>query len=294
MNQDTIDGAQEIEKIARNVLIGSKAWGKFPTPVDQIVSYAELQVASGVDLSQVEPSFFTKKLHSLKRALSKVLAAVDLREKTIYLDLSQRQERQSFNKLHETGHKALIWQRDTYIHLDDEITLDPDTDELFERQASWFASDALFQLERFEDEAARLPLTIKSPIALAKTFGGSRHASLRRYVAKSKKRCALLVLEKPMMNGEFSAEVRNYFQSPSFTTEFGLLEWPSKCGLDFQFIKEAKFGAKFHEKGQITLAVANGEFVAFGYHYFNNTYNIFVLLLPPGEKIRSRTTIVAR
>ena len=165
MNQDTIDGAQEIEKIARNVLIGSKAWGKFPTPVDQIVSYAELQVASGVDLSQVRTSFFTKKLHSLKRALSKVLAAVDLREKTIYLDLTQRPERQSFNKLHETGHKALIWQRDTYIHLDDEITLDPDTDELFERQASWFASDALFQLERFEDEAAKLPLTIKSPIA---------------------------------------------------------------------------------------------------------------------------------
>lgn len=294
MNQDNIDGEQEIEKIARNVLIGSKAWGKFPTPVDQIVSYAELQVASGVDLSKVEPGFFTKKLHSLQRALSKVVAAVDLREKIIFLDLSQRPERQNFNKLHETGHKALTWQRDTYVHLDDENTLDPDTDELFERQASWFASDALFQLERFEDEAAKLPLTIKSPLALAKTFGGSRHASLRRYVSKSKKRCALLVLEKPKMNGEFSSEIRNYFQSPSFTKEFGLLVWPSKCGLDFQFMKEVKFGAKLHEKGQITLAIASGEFIGFSYHYFYNTYNVFVLLLPPGEKIRSRTTIVTR
>ena len=152
----------------------------------------------------------------------------------------------------------------------------------------------LYELLFSDRKEVPAKVAINEAIELAKTFGGSRHASLRRYVTKSKKRCALLVFEKPMMNGEFSAEVRNYFQSPSFTTEFGLLQWPSKCGLDFQFIKEAKFGAKFHEKGQITLAVANGEFVAFSYHYFNNTYNIFVLLMPPGEKIRSRTTIVAR
>src|SRR5437660_5790363 len=81
MNPDTIDGGDEIDKIVRNVLKGSKAWGKFPTPVDQIVSYAELQVANGVDLSKVEQGFFTKQLHVLQRAVSKVLAAIDLREK---------------------------------------------------------------------------------------------------------------------------------------------------------------------------------------------------------------------
>jgi hypothetical protein len=294
MNAEPIDGAQEIEKIARNVLIGSKAWGVFPTPIDSIVSYAELQVANGVDLSKVEPGFFTAKLHSLQRALAKVLAAVDLREKTIYLDLSLKPERQRFNKLHETGHKVLTWQRDTYVYLDDKHSLDPDTDELFEQQASRFASDALFQLERFEDEIAKLPLTIKSPLALAKTFGGSRHASLRRYVEKSKKRCALLVLNPPHVNGEFASEVRNYFQSPSFTAEFGILQWPAKCGLSFQFVKEIKYGARLHEKGEIALKTVSGEFVTFDYHYFNNTYNCFILLLPMGEKIRSRTTIVAR
>jgi IrrE N-terminal-like domain len=294
MNPDTIDGGDEIDKIVRNVLKGSKAWGKFPTPVDQIVSYAELQVANGVDLSKVEQGFFTKQLHVLQRAVSKVLAAIDLREKTIYLDLSQKPERQRFNKLHETGHKALTWQRDVYVRLDDEHTLDPDTDDLFEKQASWFASGALFQLERLEDEAAKLPLTIKSPLALAKTFGGSRHACLRRYVEKSKKRCALLVLNPPQRNGEYAAGIRNYFQSPSFTGEFGVIQWPSKCGLDFQFVKEFKFGARLHEKGQIALVTAGGEFVTFDYHYFNSSYNIFVLLLPRGEKIRSRTVIVAR
>jgi hypothetical protein len=294
MNENTIDGAADIDKIARNVLVGSKAWGKLPTPVDQIVSYTELQIANGVDLSKVDPGFFTTKLHTLQRAVSKVLGAIQLREKTIYLDLSQKPARQNFIKLHETGHGVLPWQRDTYVWLDDELSLDPETDVLFESQASWFASSTLFQLERFEDEAAKLPLSIKAPLALAKGFGGSRHACLRRYVEKSPKRCALLVLHPPQKNGSYGAAVRNYFQSPSFTAEFGVIKWPETCGWDFQFVKETKFGAKLHEKGQIALATVGGEFVTFTYHYFNSTYNVFVLILPLGEKTRSRTVIVAR
>jgi hypothetical protein len=292
MNTHILDGAEEIEKIARNVLLGSKAWGRLPTPVDEIVSYADLQIARGVDLSKLDPGFFTKQLHTLKRAMSKILGAIQLRERTIYLDLSQRPERQSFIKLHETGHDALPWQHETYLHLDDEVSLDPDTDDLFERQASYFASAALFQLDRFEDEAAKLPLTIKAPLALAKTFGGSRHAALRRYVEKSPKRCALLVLHPPQRNGGYGASVRNYFQSPSFTLEFGLLNWPTRCGMEYKFMRDAKFGAKLHEKGQVQASTSGGE-VTFTYHFFNNGYNIFVLLLPVGEKIRSRTVIVA-
>jgi hypothetical protein len=64
--------------------------------------------------------------------------------------------------------------------------------------------------------------------------------------------------------------------------------------LDFQFVKEVKFGARLHEKGQIALTTADGKLVTFSYHYFNNGYNVFVLLLPAGEKIRSRTVIVTR
>ena len=294
MSPSNIEGAPEIEKIARNVLFGSKAWGKFPTPVDEIVTFAELQVAKGVDLAKVEPGFVATGLHSLRRAMAKVLAAIDLREKIIYLDFSQNRDRLRFNKLHETGHNALSWQRDLYIRLDDEISLDPDTDELFERQASCFASATLFQLERFEDEAAKLPLTIKSALVLAKLFGGSRHAALRRYVEKSSKRCALLVLNPPGNGIEYSAGVRNYFQSASFTAAFGSLSFPSQCGLDFQFVKEIRFGAKLHERGRIALPTCDGEFLSLNYHFFNNGHNVFVMLLPRGERVSSRTVIIAR
>lgn len=91
------------------------------------------------------------------------------------------------------------------------------------------------------------------------------------------------------------SSIRNYFQSSSFTTEFGVLQWPSgKCGMDFPFVKDIKFGARLHEKGQIALTIPTGGLTAFTYHYFDNSYNVFVLLMPLGEKIRSRTVVVAK
>ena len=41
--------ANEIEKIARNVLVGARAMGKFPTPVDDLIAYSELSLEKGID-----------------------------------------------------------------------------------------------------------------------------------------------------------------------------------------------------------------------------------------------------
>ena len=54
-----------LEKIARNILFASKAWGKFPTPVDKIAEFAELQIEMGINLSKVEPDFITAKFELL-------------------------------------------------------------------------------------------------------------------------------------------------------------------------------------------------------------------------------------
>lgn len=293
MKANAVEAADEIDKISRNILMSSKAWGKLPTPIDQIVSFAELQIEKGVDLSTIEPGFLTSNFHFLSRALSKVVGLIDFRQKTIYLDHTQKVPRQNFVKLHEVGHKALPWQSHLLGFMDDEDTLDSEVKDLFEGQASYFASDTLFQLERFDDEAAKLPLSIKSPQALAQKFGGSNHAAIRRYVQRSKKRCAVLVLNPPIQNGTYAAKIRNYFQSPSFTAEFGKINWPDgSCGLEYVFVKDIKWGKKFHEGGQVALMSAAGQYVTFEYHFFNSTYNIFVLLMPSGEKIKSRTVIL--
>lgn len=293
IHRPPLNAASDIDKIARNILLASKAWGRFPTPVAEVVDFADLKIQDGLDLSKVEPGFFTKNFHFLSRALTKVIGLVDFREKKIYLDHSQPEARKNFVKLHEVGHHALGWQKDSLGFMDDELSIDPVVKEEFEREASYFASDVLFQLELFDDVAKTLPLGIKSAHVLAKKFGASSHATIRRYVERSSKRCAVLVLKKPPENGPFVVPIRDYFQSEKFTAEFGTINWPDeRCGLEWPFVGEIRRGRKCHEDGQVAMRVGDGELVTFSYHYFRSPYNTFVFIFPNGEKIRSRTVIV--
>jgi len=179
----------EIETIASALLKQSKALHVFPTPVDQIISYADLHFDGKVDLSVVNKTFLRTLSERLsakfRQAMEAVRGILDRRENTIYLDLSQSAPRQNFVKLHEVGHHVLYWQGQILEHLESDMTLDQNTIEEFEAEANYFATCMLFQLERFEQEAKKFELGIKTPMHLAKLFGASVHATLRRYVDNS-------------------------------------------------------------------------------------------------------------
>lgn len=292
MTLPPLASADEIEKIARTILIGARAFGKFPTPVDDMIAFSELSLAKGIDLSEVQPSLITAGRMFAGKVTRKVLGIFDFRDKTIYLDHSQRESRKNFVKLHETGHGVISWQNDVLGCLDDQDTVAPEIKEEFEREASFFASAGLFQLERFDEEAAKLELSLRSARALGTKFGGSAQAAMRRYVERCPKRCALLVLHPLERAGGVHARVRNYFESPSFTSAFGGLAWPEECGWEFPFVKEMQFNRKEHITGQLTTTTSNLETVSLRYHFFNSTFNVFVFLFPAGEKIASRVTIL--
>ena len=294
MTLEPLASVEEIEKIAKNILLGSKAFGVFPTPVDKIIEYCELSLAHGVDLSKVQQDFVTRGMNFFGSVTRKVLGIIDFREKTIYLDETQKPARKNFVKLHEVGHGVIPWQKELFGCQDDEDTIVPEVQEEFEREASFFSSAALFQLDRFNEEAAKLPISINSARVLGDKFGGSVQAALRRYVEHSPKRCALLVFHKTQKDGPFPATVRNYFESPSFTKSFSGLIWPSKCGLEFEFVKDIQRGRKLHEDGQILTTTATMEPLTLHYHFFNNTFNVFVFLFPAGEKNTSRVKILTR
>ena len=206
-------------------------------------SYRPPNWRSTVALISARPilAFFSRHLPTFQRALRKVLGALDYRRKAIYLDFSQQESRQRFIALHETGHGTLPWQRD--LCLDDDETLSSDVKEEFEREANVFASEVLFQQEVFEEEASKLELTIKTPLALSRKFGASAQATARRYVERSPKRCAALVLDmkKVAVNG---ISVRNFFASLSFCNEFGELHWPDICPAEHVFVRGALCGKK--------------------------------------------------
>lgn len=286
----------DIEKISLDILKQSKALDTFPTPVDRIINYANLHLKSDFDLSKVDQSFVSKFSDNVAskflEAIGLVRGFIDRKEKTIYLDLSQTLSRQNFVKLHEVGHDVFPWQREILEHLDDDSTLDPLTNEEFEAEANYFASLTLFQQDRFENEMKKLELGIKAPMYLAKHFGGSNHAALRKYVECSKKRCALLVLEKiSMYNGFKFCKKRDFFSSNKFQETFGNIEFPVEFDSSWQFAVDYFFKKRYHEKGSISLITENGV-ADFKYHFFNNTYNAFVFLFPLGESNKTRTKII--
>jgi len=295
MRAPVLDSAAEVEQIVRNLLRESKAWGKFPTPVDDLANYSRLVIDRGIDLRTIHPGFIPRQLEHLQSALRKILGVIDRRERKIYLDHSMSPSRAAFVKLHEIGHDVLPWQAINLSYSDDEKTISPEAPELFEREASFFASAALFQLERFDESLNTLPLSFDSIRVLAEKFGASVHATARRYVERCPKRCALLVFNPPVSRtAPCLMPVRNCFESPSFTEHFGQLAVPDVCDSTHPFVQDILRGRRLHDKGVVTLATARVTSLQLNYHFFNNSYNSFVFMLPPGEIMKSRVTIINR
>ncbi len=285
--------SKDIEKISYELLLASKSIDVFPTPIDRIVSYSELIVRNDIDVSRVHAGYFSKATDVLKRALSKVRGMLDRSEKTIYLDLNQKTERKNFVKLHEVGHDVLPLQKKIHTLLDDDDhSLSADTNEEFEAEANYFASVTLFQHDRFISEIDKLGLGIDSSMQLAKHFGASVHASLRRYVEYSKNRCALLVLQDVTARGTVAkCTVRNIFSSNKFERNFGQILVPFELGWTWEFVQDYYLKRRFRKDGITILPTDNGE-ITCHYDFFYNGFNAFVFLFPEGEKKSTRTKIV--
>src|SRR2546428_8606270 len=116
----------DIERISMEILRQSKSLDVYPTPVDRIIQFTELQIEKGIDLSKVKPPFISRLSETLLSGWDMVRGFFDRREKLIYLDLSQSPSRQNFVKLHETAHDVLYWQKEIIEHLDNDMTLDPE------------------------------------------------------------------------------------------------------------------------------------------------------------------------
>ncbi len=288
------DGHAEVTRHARLILKEAGVGDRLPTPVDDVVACAELVVSREVTLSEEHEGFFTTSLKVLKSALKKAIGLVDLRENVIYLDTTVLPQKRAFLKLHETGHKVLPWQRDAYLYLDDETTLDIDVRQLFESEANRFAADVLFQIDRFDRDARELPMSLKSPLALAKRYGASAHASIRRYVENNERACAVLVVERiPEIRPEGTQfRVKKVVQSPKFVQRFEGLRWPKCLGPGSPLTEALLTGNRFLEGGEFTVQDRDGRQVRCAFNLFDNSYNAFLYVYPLDEQARTKKRIV--
>jgi hypothetical protein len=284
-----------VRKYADLLLKKADAYGRFPTPVADIVVAARLEIARESALSRVGldgvyrtlPNALKLAPDKIKRAASKVLGLLDRRDRAIHLDPSAHPKKKIYITMHEVGHEFLPHQRETYALLEDsESELDPETNDLYEREANCFASEVLFQLDTFRDEAADSGLSVKVPLDLSKKYGPSVYASFRRYVAQHHEACALVVYD-PVCTGDDGLQVmhlRRTVYSPSFEAQFGRLAWPEICCQDDFFFAHRPIH-RFTPPTLLRLKDRNGVARVSIVEAFDSTHHLLFLVYPTASTV---------
>jgi hypothetical protein len=177
------DSAQDLQGLAERALRGAGALGKLPTPIDDLVAAAKI-----IDFADPETAKERFLRTLAKGAVSTFLSAwqklrgiADLRDNVIYVPRDTMPPRVLFAKTHEFGHQVIPWHR-VPIYLDDDKSLRPDAEELFDREANYFAAEVIFQGKNFRTRALDYRPSLAAVFTLADQHGASRQATLRRYV----------------------------------------------------------------------------------------------------------------
>jgi hypothetical protein len=287
-----------VELRARNLLDRASGWGRYPTPIDDILSAASLRVADkqAFDPAGLIAFMASKGRHAaalVKSALSKVFGIYDAGDEIIHIDESVTGSKQTFLKLHEAGHHEMPAHRKLFRFFQDcEKTLSPEVADLFEREANNFARFALFQGDGFRLLAADCDLSVKVPMKLASKFGASVYASAREFARTHHRDCLVIVLNPIEYRAGVGmrAPVRRIEASPSFRAKFPVPE-VDHLTLDHPLGKVLPSGRQRVVKPKsLSMRDRNGvahECVA---EAFNTTHNIIILLYP--VKALTATTII--
>ncbi len=275
-----------VRKEAERALRQANALGVLPTPIDEIMRVARVQE---VEEDLLNPSFIAKLIgkaekagKAIKRAITKVMGLFHAADGLVFIDRTLIMVRQRFVRLHESAHGFLPWQRPMYALVQDcEQALDPDTAELFDREANTFASEVLFQLDTFRDQAEEKQFEIWTPVKLAKEFNASTYAAIRQYVSKNRRTCAVIVLNMPEFEAGagFRATLRRVVMSESFKVMFAGHCWPESYTPDDDIGRLVPLqGRRGSGKRQLGLTDAAGKLHDCIAESFTNTKQVFVMI----------------
>lgn len=288
-----------VEERARKLLDRASAWGRYPTPIDDILNAAKVRVAPvGVFDPAAIMAYIRGKavgaVSLVKSAISKIFGIYDGHESLIHIDGAVAKVKQTFLKLHETGHHEIPTHRKMFRFFQDcEKTLAPEVAELFEREANNFARFALFQGDHFARVAADLPFEIKTPMKLSKKFGASVYASAREFARSNARACVVYVLERAeFCEGDgFRAMVRRIEPSRSFTAQFG---YPTDTVItpDHFLADVLPIGRKMTRPVSLSMTDLDGTAHECVAEAFDTTRNIIILLYP--VRALTASTVVLR
>ena len=276
-----------VEEQAHRLLDRADAWDCYPVPVDDILAAANVRVGATSAFDPVALLSYLKgkaadTSRRVKSAISKVFGLYDAAEAIIHVDDTVVQAKQTFVKLHETGHHDLPTHRTMFgIFQDCKKTLSPDVADRFEREANNFARFLLFKGSRFAEHAADCPFEIRTPVTLARKFGASVYAAAREFARTNPRACVVYVLE-PLENNRDSgvrALVRRIEPSPAYIAQFGHPAVNAITPGHFLW-PVIPIHRKMTNPVSLPITDVNGQTHECLAEGFDTTYNILILLYP--------------
>jgi hypothetical protein len=216
--------ADQIRRYATGALRAAGVNGStvLPIPLADIASAAGLQRESlfdSIEEQDVPPAF----QGILQKIQGKVLGALSIPERRVFVDDGQAAPRARFTEAHEIGHDALPWHRDAYYG-DNHFTLERSSEAGLEAEANLFAADILFGIDRFTEQADSYRPSLQVPLGLNGDYLVSAQAAVRRYAERSKHAVGLFVVGRYLSAGSPSSlAILQTHQSDLFVKRYGPL-----------------------------------------------------------------------
>ena len=153
-----------VEERAQGLLDRADAWDRFPVPVDDILSAANVRVTPTGAFDPATIGSYLKGKAAvagarIKSAIGKVFGLYDAKEAVIHIDKTVVEAKQTFVKLHETGHHDLPTHRKLFrFFQDSNKTLSPEVADQFEREANKLRALPPLQGPYLRSARRRLPV----------------------------------------------------------------------------------------------------------------------------------------
>jgi hypothetical protein len=278
------DSSATLEQLVERLLRRAGVGGVIPTPVDELISASKLDQAE--DLEPFLGRFLRHVAESARApfvaALQKVRGIADLRERAIYVQSGNTNDRRRrFVQAHELGHQVIEWHSVNVGYRDDDISLRliGDTQELFDLEANCFAGEVLFQGRRFRERVRSYAPSFEAVFQLADDHCASRHATLWRLIEEQDESVGV-VLYWP---SSYTVDASGYavlrrgklVASPKFLSKFSNVEVPLTLASNHVWLQARNEDAPCG--GSIRL-MCDGTAEHFEWQAWWNTYSLFVML----------------
>jgi hypothetical protein len=294
---EDLESYEDIMRLSDRLLRTAGAYGRFPTPVGDILAAAKLEEASDTFLSEGSIAMMPAHLRGvLRRVSGKVHAALDRKTRVVHINpATDLVGAKAFKRLHETSHDLFPWQ-----HIDEgrngfadgQMTLSGRTTITFEREANQGAAELLFQRDRFAEMAGDYAIGCATIIELAGLFGASRHATFRRYVERHSGVLAGVALDvQPCGHEPLAVRRSEAICSKAWRERFeDPAAWPAILRSDsFSFVEQTQTvaGERSGRRGW-TVVDRNKMPTTLEVDTMSNSYRNFVLIWMPRREVFKR------